>query len=237
MQARHPSRKTRTTFSSGNLGGWVPNPNVIKGLVETYQITPELAARVDRAAWVAGGHPEHLARVIWHESRFNPKAQYGHVNGPPGGRFLSGKATGLIQFTAPAAETLGVTQKAIFEMTALQQMDLVERYLKLVSEGKIGKGAAAGPLDSQYKMALAVFYPGWRDKPPSEMLPAAVAEKNPGITTIGDYVERVLSSAPPPPGPIAVGNASSNESREAISDGMTLGLGILVAGALVYLLG
>jgi hypothetical protein len=61
-----------------------------------------------------------------------------------------------------------------------------------VANGKWA-GGAPGPLDDQYKMALAVFYPGWRNEPPDSVLSARAQKANPGVVTIGDYVERVLA--------------------------------------------
>ena len=66
--------------------------------------------------------PEDLMAVMHSESvgTFSPKKwnEAGH------------RAVGLIQFTDIAAESLGTTLEAIEKMSALEQLDLVEKYLK-----------------------------------------------------------------------------------------------------------
>lgn len=163
-----------------------------KLLSEAYNgaITPEQGALIVQAASAVGGNPLHLARVMWHESRFNPKAQYGYVYGPPGDQPLPGRATGLIQFVPSTAAKLGTTTAALYAMPFAQQMDYVKKYLTLVAAGEWA--GPAGLLDTQAKMALAVFYPAYRELPLDTPLSAEARADNPGIRTIGDYVNRVM---------------------------------------------
>lgn len=156
-----------------------------------YGVAADQALRIDQIARSVGGKGLHLARVIWHESRFQPKAQFGQRLGAP---FKPGVATGLIQFTPTLAGVLGTTTRAIYDMSFDEQLDLVERYLQHVASGKGGGGA--GPLDTQEKMALAVFYPAWRELPLDTPLPPKIAERN-KVATIGEYVAKVLGQAPP----------------------------------------
>ena len=73
-----------------------------------------LAAMADRHGWNADG----VAAVMSHESGVNPAA----VNPGPS------HATGLIQFLESTAETLGTTQSALRSMSAVEQLQYVERF-------------------------------------------------------------------------------------------------------------
>lgn len=154
-------------------------------IASTYGIPLDWAEGLIPVAFAVGGSPFDLARVIWAESRFNPQA----VNPKSG-------ATGLIQFLPSTAQKMGFTIEQIAAMGYHRQLDVTSYYLQLVASG-----AWAGPpgeLDNQYKMALAVFYPAWRNKPPDSVLPESAQAANPGIRTIGDYVDFVLRNAPKP---------------------------------------
>ena len=123
--------------------------------------------------------PAWLANIIHLESGGNPRA----VNS------ISG-ATGLIQFMpcpTCTAEDLGTTTSALYQMTGLQQMPYVERYLQNVIR-------KYGPLDSQEKVIAAVFYPAYINAPLTVMS-AAVQRDNPGITTVRDYTTKLSQRA------------------------------------------
>lgn len=129
--------------------------------------------------------PRHLAAVIAFESRFNPSA----VNPYSG-------ATGLIQFMPRTAVNLGTTTAALGRMSALEQLPYVERYFR--DQG--------GTFENLQQVAMAVFYPVYRNKPPNTPFPADVQRANPGIKTPTDYLQRVLRAAQgvqPPPEPEA----------------------------------
>lgn len=168
---------------------YVEDLSAIRRIARRYKIPESWAGLIDKAAWSVGGEAEHLARVLWHESRMNPQAQFGYPNGSP--RYLSGKATGLIQFLEPTAEALGTSTQELWNMTFPQQMRFVVEYLRRVATGKWA-GGGSGPLDTQAKMALAVFYPGLRNQPLDTPLSAKAQRSNPGVKTIGDYVDRAL---------------------------------------------
>lgn len=163
----------------------------VTALAAEFQIPEAWAIAVVATARTVGADPRHLARVIAHESRFNPQAQYGYPAGPPGGKFLPGRATGLIQFIPSTAARLGTSTEALFEMNFFTQMNIVRRYLLMVAAGE-WTNDEPGLLDTQEKVALAVFYPAYRHLPPETPLPASARAANPGINTIGDYVRRVL---------------------------------------------
>lgn len=154
-------------------------------IMQTYDLPEEYArAIVEAADWV-GGSGVHLARVIWAESRMKTRA----VNPSTG-------ASGLIQFMPSTAKKLGTTVEAIRRMGFLDQMQLVGDYLERVALGQWA-GGEEGLLDTQFKMAAAVFYPAWRNRDPNTVLPAAVQKVNPGIRTMGSYLNFVLAAKTP----------------------------------------
>ncbi len=117
--------------------------------------------------------PRHLAAIMAFESRLDPAA----VNPRSG-------ASGLIQFMRATATSLGTTVEDIRQMSALEQLPLVERYFQ-------GFG---GPFDTLQSVAMTVFYPKYRRVPPATPFPAAVQAANPGIKTPADYVARVMEA-------------------------------------------
>lgn len=184
--------------ASGDAGGRFQGayedlflPEVLE-LAETYQISPEEAQAIFDAAEAVGGEGPHLARVMWAESRMKPTA----VNPSSG-------ATGLIQLMPRSAAALGTSTAELRRMSFLDQMDFVLAYLYAVADGS-WSGGEPGPLDTQFKMAAAVFYPAWRNRDPRSILPGKVREANPGINTMGEYLGFVLDRKPPRKNPEAV---------------------------------
>lgn len=154
-------------------------------IVRLYRIPQEHADEIVEAADFVGGSGVHLARVMWAESRMKPDA----VNPTSG-------ATGLIQFMPTTAAKLGTTTAALRGMTFLQQMRYVTDYLIKVADGEWVPGVE-GTLDTQFKMAASVFYPAWMNRDPSTPLPQNVKAANPGIGTMGQYLDFVLAARPP----------------------------------------
>lgn len=103
------------------------------------------------------------------------------------------KRGGFVTVTGNTAQAMGTTVEAVRRMGIVQQLPYVTRYFKMVADGTWA-GGGVGPLDTQEKVALAVFYPAWRYKDRSSYLPANVRATNPGINTIGDYVDFVLAA-------------------------------------------
>lgn len=147
-----------------------------------------LMLKIVEVAKRLGANPAHLAAVIQHESRFNPKAQYGDVKGVK--PFNPEVAQGLIQFTPNTAKGLGTTTRAIRNMDAVQQMDLVERYYAARANERLG----GGPLDTLAKIAMATFYPLYMNKDPSTVFPERVRLANAGIRTPADYLKGITSA-------------------------------------------
>lgn len=186
----------------------------------------EQISLIEETARAVGGNPEHLAKVIWHESRFNPQAQYGYVYGPP--QFIPRVATGLIQFIPSTASRLGTSTEALFNMTFSQQMAYVRRYLELVASGQWA-GGGSGPLDTQEKMALAVFYPAYRNRPLDTPLPQSARDANPGVYTLGDYVNRVLK----PSSGFGRGAPTRHAASSSVGTSSGMGAALLVGGVLI----
>jgi hypothetical protein len=147
-----------------------------------------LMLKIIEVARSLGANPAHLAAVIQHESRFNPKAQYGDVKGVK--PFNPDVAQGLIQFTPSTAKGLGTTTRAIRAMDAQQQMDLVQRYYAARARERL----EGGPLDTLAKIAMATFYPLYMNKDPSTVFPERVRLANAGIRTPADYLKGITSA-------------------------------------------
>lgn len=121
-----------------------------------------------------GADPAALAAVIAFESGWKPTAR----NSRSG-------ATGLIQFMPSTAARLGTSTDAIAGMSRVEQLALVERYLR----------PYAGRLGTVQAVAMAVFYPKAMAWTPSTPFPSNVQAANPGIRTVADYMARVARRA------------------------------------------
>lgn len=118
--------------------------------------------------------PDDLMTVMSFESFLNPKA-----------KAKSTGAVGLIQFTSVACEELGVTISQIYTMSAIQQLDYVEKYYK--SKPKFMK-SSRGLAD----LYLATFLPAFlgrtdRNKPISYegVSSSRLAKENPKLAVTG----------------------------------------------------
>jgi hypothetical protein len=146
------------------------------------QAYPRMAPYADLIVETSGRlgfDPAWLANIIHLESGGNPQA-----------RNPTSRATGLIQFMpcpTCTAEGLGTTIDALYQMDGRQQMPYVERYFVNVMKRH-------GPLRSQEDVIAAVFFPAYIGKPLAPMS-AKVQAQNPGITTIRDYTNKLVSKA------------------------------------------
>jgi len=135
-----------------------PEADVIYAAYRNYPyMTRALAQRIVEVAANLDTNPYLLANVLRAESQFSPRAQ-----NAPGeawevddrgratiARFNPGNtATGLLQFLSSSAAAVGTTPWALFNMSAVQQMAYVEKYL-----------AQYMPLDSKQALYIAVFQP------------------------------------------------------------------------------
>lgn len=144
-----------------------------KQIVEAYPAAAPIAEQIVALSDRLGlADPASLANMIYFESNFNPavKADSG--------------ASGLIQFTGPAAASLGTSTAALRAMSATAQWAYVERYL-LKFAGKIRE-----PVD----LYMAVFYPKAIGNP-SYQFPEKIVRANAGIRTPREYEQRALAKA------------------------------------------
>jgi hypothetical protein len=104
------------------------------------------------------------------------------VNGNPEPTFdpasenPTSKAVGLIQFTATTAASLGTTTAKLKTMSAVEQLDWVQKYFQRYK----------GKLSSVEDTYLAVFYPALMGKPDTDMLPQAYYAGNKGFDKNND---------------------------------------------------
>lgn len=117
----------------------------VRGLYEN--TTPEFRRKLARVAQAVGTDPDFLAAVISFET---------------GGSFRADEASarstgvGLLQFTKIARDKLGVTRDALVSMSPVEQLDVVERYLRPYA-GRVER------LDDLYLAVIAPAFVGERD--------------------------------------------------------------------------
>lgn len=111
---------------------------------------PDFNKKLQKIADALGIDKSALEQVMKRESRMDPKA----VNPKSG-------ASGLIQFMPKTAENLGTTIDAIRKMSAVEQLDYVYKYYKMVGV-KPGMNAE--------DLYVATFMPAALGKPDSTVL-------------------------------------------------------------------
>jgi hypothetical protein len=116
--------------------------------------------------------PDWLMAMMYSESKLNPQAINNITN-----------ATGLIQFMPATANGLGTTTSALYNMSALNQLDYVYKYFK----------PYANYINSYDDLYLITFYPnadgkfaGTLSKPDTWTFPSAVYTSNKGMDINGD---------------------------------------------------
>ena len=138
-------------------------------IVEAYPKAAPIVDEIIALGAALGVNPFFIANVIWVESNFNPQA-YNAKSG----------ASGLIQFTPTTAKGLGTTTDKLRAMTIKEQFRYVSAYF-MKYQGKI---------KTQSDVYLAIFQPGRLGQPLSTPISAVAQEKNPGIRTLQDYVDK-----------------------------------------------
>ncbi len=119
-----------------------------------------------------GINPAWLYNLIQFESKWDPQARNPYSS-----------AKGLIQFTDSTAKGLGFKSSEDLVSKApsiLAQLPIVERYLTPYE-----------PFPTRQSLYMAVFYPAARSWPVDKVFPDSVRAVNPGINTVGDYVNKV----------------------------------------------
>lgn len=145
-------------------------------------------------------NPDWLMMMMWLESGLNPKS----VNKQPGdssnaGERAAKRATGLTQFMPSTARNFGTSTTALYNMTALQQLDYVYKYFK----------PYAGKINSLFDLYLINFFPVAMGKPDTYVLEtknisaSVIAKQNPGMDinkdgkiTIGEFKQMVTKRIP-----------------------------------------
>ena len=139
------------------------------GSIDTKAIQdPDFNKKLDKIAGLLGVESSHLLAIMKMESRVDPSA----VNKMSG-------ATGLIQFMPDTARSLGTSVEALREMTAVEQLDYVYKYFKMV---RIKPGMDLGDL------YMAVFMPKFVGYPNDFVLGQDGGGKVPGTNLSSDLV-------------------------------------------------
>lgn len=151
-------------------------------------------------ASLLGINPNWLMMVMWIESRLNAQA----VNKQPGDSDnpltrAASRATGLIQFMPDTAIRLGTTTKALYSLSAIDQLHYVYKYFKPWS----------GKIKDYFDLYIITFFPVALGKPDdyiletSKLSAALIAKQNPffdvnkdGKITVGEIKRRMYESIP-----------------------------------------
>lgn len=151
-------------------------------------------------ATLLGINPNWLMMVMWNESRLNAQA----VNKQPGDtdnvlERAAKRATGLIQFMPDTALRLGTTNKALYNMSAIDQLHYVYKYFK----------PWAGKIRDYFDLYMVTFFPLALGKPDeyvlqtSKLSASLIAKQNPyfdvnkdGKITVAEIKRRMYDSIP-----------------------------------------
>lgn len=124
--------------------------------------SPGYNAKIASIAGKLGVKTDDIKQIFHHESNTNPKSGAGKSRGP----------VGLLQFTETTLrDEFGLTRKQVLDMSAEEQLDLVDKYL---SKHK-------GKIKNVYDLSLATLYPTAITRPDdfvigSEVSPQRAAE-------------------------------------------------------------
>lgn len=160
----------------------------------------DVERRIQQICTLLGINPAWLMMVMWSESRLNAQS----VNKQPGDSDnpqirAATRATGLIQFMPDTALNQGTTTKALYAMTAIDQLGYVYKYFK----------PWTGKIKSYFDLYLVTFFPDAIGKPDDYILQtkklsaATIAKQNPffdvnkdGKLTVGEIKRRMYESIP-----------------------------------------
>jgi hypothetical protein len=145
-------------------------------------------------------NPSWLMMVMWSESRLNAQSVNKQPGDPEDPQARAAKrATGLIQFMPDTALKLGTTNKALYAMSAIDQLHYVYKYFK----------PWTGKMKSYFDLYLVTFFPAAIGKPDDYILQtgklsaATIAKQNPffdvnkdGKLTVGEIKRRMYESIP-----------------------------------------
>jgi hypothetical protein len=160
----------------------------------------DVERRIQQVCTLLGINPAWLMMVMWSESRLNAQS----VNKQPGDSDnpqirAATRATGLIQFMPDTALNQGTTTKALYAMTAIDQLGYVYKYFK----------PWTGKIKNYFDLYLVTFFPDAIGKPDDYILQtkklsaATIAKQNPffdvnkdGKLTVGEIKRRMYESIP-----------------------------------------
>lgn len=159
------------------------NKKYAKEIAMAYPQSSAFADKIVEVANNLGTHPYWLANLINFESAgtFSPS-----ITNSLG-------YTGLIQFGTSAAKDLGTTTDQLRSMSAIEQMNYVQKYFELPHKRQGSKYNT--PID----LYMAVFYPAAMGKP-NYKFPQNVINANNGIDTPTEYTKRANRNAKLPTG-------------------------------------
>lgn len=94
------------------------------------KLTPEEQSAIQRVATYLQTKPEWLTFLMWFEGRLNPQTvNFQTGDNPDASIRCEHRATGLIQFMPITAIGLGTTNHDLYDMTFIEQMEWVKKYL------------------------------------------------------------------------------------------------------------
>lgn len=190
--------------------------NRIDGVQGNRNVTPEFISKVEAMAERLGTRPEYLMAVMSFETggSFSP-AQRNNAGG---------SATGLIQFMPGTATELGTSTAALARMSAVDQLDYVERYFNNRSD--------RGDLNTLEGVYTTVLYGSPRPDPNSMLFTqgtrayganAPLDTNHDGRITAGEATSfvrgRINGEAPPPTDTPPGGNGDTPPSNPGPRDG------------------
>jgi hypothetical protein len=145
-------------------------------------------------------NPDWLMMVMYMESKINAQAvnkQSGDSHDPK--LRVANRATGLIQFMPKTAVGLSTTTTALYNMTAIKQLDYVYAYFK----------PFAGKLKSFADLYMVTFFPAAIGKPntyilqTSKIAASTIAKQNPIFdvnkdqkVTVGEFKSKIQANIP-----------------------------------------
>ena len=174
----------------GNIKGDTRNRALLSPAGVAHLKDPDFNRKLQKVADSLGVDKAHLIAIMKAESGMDPAA----VN-------PQSRATGLIQFMPKTAQSLGTSVEELRNMSAVDQLDYVYRYFKMVG---VRPGMDAGDL------YMAVFMPAHVGKPDDTVLGqqgadgfsgkvyaqnASLDKDRDGAITIGDVKSRVARYA------------------------------------------
>ncbi len=201
-----PARNIDDVQAAQTASGEMPPPRSSpRGYREAFdrlQEEPRFLQRITEIAGKIGCKPEHLLQIMWKESGLDPRAvnrQSGDSNNPY--ERAKRRATGLIQFMPKTARGLGTTTQEIYNMSALQQLDYVEKYFQ----------PYFGRIHDFMSLYWVVFYPAALGKPDNFVLGSQIGQdevrkiamQNSGVArgkdhvTVQDFRRFAMAGLPP----------------------------------------